>query len=760
MKISLATNQFLSDDGIPLSAGRITVFLHDSDTPADLFYLVGSQYTQAQNPLICDEGGRIPTVFFDAAIVDVRVESSNGDGTYALVDTYEDGFVLNPGADGSTAVGMNGLREADTSVGTITVVGYGSSSDCPPRSYVWDPSCTLADDGGCIVSSDVDPDGRWILLYDDTFLPSSFYGISQNDDSGISAFLTYPVQAGQWNIPLPPYPRFLRGTYGAQGVFTCDRTVAFDRGARFTDAVISCRSAIVFDNDGYVCDLEFTDGDCEAHSGWFRTAMAFLSCGAGRLVVDPVDYFADASVSSQVTIKDKAVTALKKLPFTFVNAGRIVFDGCSFVGTGFIPTTAKVSFAHTEFMEDWFTGAASSFDFVNSTVVRSAAINTILLSNFRNPQVYVMAMEADGKTDIDLSGRRLSSLSSTAIRTLRNAVVDTLSIDAGIDSVTLRNVTTANLSVSGGQLAIYDSDVTFGTEPSVASLFAYRSRTYSTYPFTAMALPCTFENCTVGISFHRNPDNSTRDSSLSFVGCDILDNVAIYSKNIYMVGCHCSDTYVKAYPYHDGSNYRMSVFLQGNTFDCANPVELTKADDDACYGVLADWTIVDNSFVGNSEGLRCRYWSNRVGVNFDKPFIEADERSAILYRGNSGSCPAGNMKGRSVPAGTVPDDTIDIGGGSNIYVYLDNGTWQRTCPKFTRPQGSTHIQKLYDVGTQDGNTFALVTDSDDSLKARGINGVTYWQAGSQWPDRDGDFFQLSIAVWITQLDSHWNVIIV
>lgn len=754
MKISLATNQFLSDDGIPLSAGRITVCLHDSDTPADLYYLAGNDYVQAPNPLICDEGGRIPTVFFEAAVVDVRVESSNGDGTYALVDTYEDGFAMNPGADGSTATGMAGLRNADTSVGTVTVVGYGSSSDCPPRNYVWDPSCTLADDGGCIISSDVDPDGRWILLYDDTFLPSSFYGISQDDDSGISAFLTYPVQAGQWNIPLPPYPRFLRGVYGAQGIFTTDRTVAFDRGARFTDAEITCRSAIVFDSDNYICDMEFTSGEAEAHSSWFRTAAAFLLCSARKLVIDSVNHFADDRVSGSFVLEDREIVAHGTLPFTFVNSGRVKFDGCSFVGTGFIPTTARVTFAHTEFREEWFSGSVNSFDFTTNILARSTGLNVLLLANFQHPEVYIKAIEADGQTSLDLAGRPVGNISTSRIRTFRNVYCNTLDVDAGTANIEFRNVHCQAVGISAWNLNVHDSVIKFATEPSLNALFCYYSEVSSQSPVTGMTMSAEFENCRVGMGFSRGSDNTTRDGSLTFRECTFYANEVISSKSISMYGCVTDDAYIRVYPYHDGNDYRISATFVGNTFVNSSPVEFTKAPQDDCYECIADWTVVDNSFTGNDDGVKCRYWSNRTGSYFDRVFIVPDGRSSIVYSGNSGKCPAGSMKGAGIAAGDTPARTVSIGSGNYLYAYSRT---RRCCPDFTAAQGATANVKLYQLATQDGNTTAAIVDNASMQDMRQLSGLYCWSFSDLYNDRDGDLFLLGLCVWVTQLDSHWAV---
>ena len=88
MKIKLSANQFFDNEGKPLSSGRISVFLHDSDTHADIAIMNGDSYYAEMNPMTCDEAGRVPSVYFDACIVDVLVRwrylrNQEGDGRYA-----------------------------------------------------------------------------------------------------------------------------------------------------------------------------------------------------------------------------------------------------------------------------------------------------------------------------------------------------------------------------------------------------------------------------------------------------------------------------------------------------------------------------------------------------------------------------------------------------------------------------------------------------------------------------------------------------
>ena len=146
MKISLPINQFFDDTGFPLVAGRVSIFTHDSDTICKVFTLSGDIYSEAVNPIITTEDGRIPTLFFDATVVDVKVEKANGDGSYELLDTFQAGFNV-PDATNDTVVnGLDALKGTNPEVGVVSVYGYDKNAVAPMRHYVWDPTCTDAAD--------------------------------------------------------------------------------------------------------------------------------------------------------------------------------------------------------------------------------------------------------------------------------------------------------------------------------------------------------------------------------------------------------------------------------------------------------------------------------------------------------------------------------------------------------------------------------------------------------------------------------------
>lgn len=759
MKIALGTNQFFDDVGRPLVEGRVSIYKHDSDIFNEIFTLVGNDYAPATNPMILSNDGRMPTVFFEAGIVDVKVEKLVGDGIYELVDTFEAGFDIPRAQNAEFVYGMNALAEVSPDVGIVTVVGYYSDYDAPARNYVWDPYCSDVADGGVIVESNTGNEGRWILLWDDEKLPSSVYGVIPGvNESNISAFIGYADYVGSYQIRTPKFPRFLGGTYTSAGSYVTTKTLYFDKGAQFVSADIQCPRAIIPEWDNYVADFYITAKDATVHSGWFKTMAYFLTCDADNMVFDKDNYFLTTVVNVPYNLVEKVIEAHGRLPVTYANTGRLVFDKCSFVGTQFFNSSDLITFAHTEFRQEWFSTTSSAWDFANKVIVRSSSMNRILLANFTDPSVYVKAMEADGKHEIDMAGRTMTSFSSSYISTIHNLVcTGTMSISRPTDNVVLDNVDCQAVNISCLHLNVYDSKIKFWPEPSCTALFGQYSDISSQYAFVDPTIQISLYNCKVGIAMNRATDNATRDSVIVLQDCLCYDNLSIQSKNLVMQGCTTNNAIIKIFPYYTSNTYYITFVLRDNVFNNAAPIEITKADQDECYECIANWVIQGNTFLGNSEGIRCRYWSNRTGSYFDKIFIVTDTRSVITYNGNCGNCPAESAKGWALPTGEAYNDTVDIGSGNYVYLYWYSAG--RAMPKFTQAESASLAERLYRLVCHAPST-TLFLDTNDGNRFKMQNGAFYWQTARAFNDRDGDFFQLGFALWINPLDSHDAIMVV
>ena len=178
MYCSLGQNQFFDDAGAPLSAGRVKIYAKGSDTLLPIYEDNGDGFVPAQNPVITANDGRIPTVFWPAALVDVVVEKSNGDGTYTELDSYVAGLDMSGYAAEAGVATIAELRTVKPSSGMcVNVDGYYRSGDCPSRRYLWVENASNYDDGGYIIASTVDNGGRWVMLWEGERLPASLYGV-------------------------------------------------------------------------------------------------------------------------------------------------------------------------------------------------------------------------------------------------------------------------------------------------------------------------------------------------------------------------------------------------------------------------------------------------------------------------------------------------------------------------------------------------------------------------------------------------------
>jgi len=752
MKISLSPIQYFDMAGVPLAAGRLSIYLHGSNNLAHTFVMDGDDYIDGPNPVILDDSGEmVNSIFVEASVYDVTVDKYV-DGSYEQVSQFQFGFELPNGKNDTVVDGIDGLTVADTALGVVTVVGYDNNVWAGSRTYIWDPTCTVDADGGCVIKSNTTEDGRWLLLSDLRELPCTYYGIKPGREANVSAFLTYQETVGQWGIKMPPVPRFLAGTYTSTGIFSVTKTIMFDKGAKFTTAVFECPSVEIPEWDGYVADFYITDKNAVIHSGWFRTMAYFLTCDADHMVFDEDNYFMTTVVNVPYTLVGKVIEAHGRLPVTYANNGRIVFDKCSFVGTQFFNSTDFVAFAHTEFRQDWFSTAYNAWDFVSKVLVRSTSLNKLLLANFTDVRVYVKAMEADGATEIDLAGRKVGTLATSAISTVRNAVCDSLTITRPYDNVSLDNVTCSSLNVSCITLNIANSSVSFANDPVCTSITCIDSNIASYASITDPTVAISMQRCRLTASIDRATDNATKDSAILLRDC-LLDNVTIKSKSIAMQGCTVNNSWVQVYPYYANSAYHIDLTLQGNIFNTTTPVTITKVAQDECYECIANWVIMGNTFLGNSEGLRCRYWSNRTGAFFDKLFIVPDERSIIVYSGNSGLCPSESMRGSGLPTSTQPWQVVDVGSGYNAYVFTY--TSARCCPKYTRSEDSTGVQKLYMVDAQSVATPVSIDNDDRAMSMR--NGVYNWQTAGSLGDQDGDFFMLGFVLWINGLGNDESI---
>lgn len=313
MKIGFNPGSIVDLNGSPL-VGRVTVYEHDSDIVKDVYTLEGETYTQASNPQLLNVEGRLDdTLYFDASIVDVKIERYIGEAGQMSVnspdeefedfDVFSTGFVADLGQAGEIVDTIDALRDTPVSSGTVNVRGYYYAGDCGSRLYVWDASSSATEDGGYVIGSNITASGRWILAYDGETIPCTWYGVRPGNTTNMNALLAFPDIVGTNNIRTARKVYFVAGLYDTAS-FTAitSKRLVFSSGAKFTGGTFRCSGV---DVDGtisdYIADFQFNNAQysggktAKAHSSWFRTKNAFWTCGAGEMVFDRTNYFADSS---------------------------------------------------------------------------------------------------------------------------------------------------------------------------------------------------------------------------------------------------------------------------------------------------------------------------------------------------------------------------------------------------------------------------------------------------------------------------------
>ena len=724
----------------PVSSNPIDIYTYDSSDDS---------YTVAENPIYLDVTSRPLHTYFSDQLVLCRLYKYIGDFSDPMIpgdDTENFEFVrqwiagedaMSDFSNKTVVYGLGGLKEADPELGVVTVVGYWNDHDCEAREYYWSESSTLTEDGGYVVKNDTVDTGRWILKFDGEFLPSTYYGVYPGHEENFNSLLGYVESID--GMRTAPGVYIKNGSYTAStSPLVTDKRVLMDAGTQFTRNYFDVRTiTVVGEATDYICDFYVSDSSCPVHSGWYKTTNAFWMSGSRQLYIDKENYQTNTAIDSSITVQRATIYGTNRVPATYTTYF-IKFERCDILGEGIFDNTDQVQFSGMDLKQSWISSNASQIDFLSKTLFRTAGtLNTLRLDNFKDASAYVKAVEADGQTSIDMAGRFMSSFSSSVITDIRNLVCTNLTLSQANHNVTLRNVTSSSAMITAFNLTVEDSSILFSTEPTLSGLYAFRSTITFQFPVTSKTMMMSMSDCQFNGAINSATDNTSDEAGRVFIDCTFSTNCSFKAKRLTMSGCTTSNCYIEVYPWKDDDGYHNFVRLENNALSLAAPVKFTKFSEDACYEIAANWYIVGNTFSGNADGLECRYWSNRTGSYYDKPFIKNDTDSVIEYHGNVGNCPNENMKGAAIPASTPVWRQV---GDIYLYTYAND----KVMPKYNYAPSASTNNKLYNVGTQNPNTFALFTDGTDVSMATGI---FFWHTGSAFDDRDGSLFNLGICRW-------------
>jgi hypothetical protein len=309
MYLSFPQNQFFDADGKPL-VGRVTFYVHDSDTEADVYTLTGTTYTQASNPQFLTEAGTLEnSIFFKASIVDVllekyvgssSMESDNDPSSWESVATYSYGLDVTTAEETPTVTTINALKALSVDYGKALVTGYYAEGDSPARFYVWDASATDTSDGGYVIPSDNTSSGRWILLNEGDTIDCRCYGVDASHTANLPSLLNYKATVGSQSFKTAAKIRFTPETYATGLSFTTSKIVVLPKNFVYADTL--------------TCPIAELDPDGSAFAN-------FVFTGLGVIVRKDAFYDANAISSSNALgyIESGKLTLLKSLTVNGVN---------------------------------------------------------------------------------------------------------------------------------------------------------------------------------------------------------------------------------------------------------------------------------------------------------------------------------------------------------------------------------------------------------------------------------------------------------
>ena len=617
MKINLATNQFLDDAGRPLSSGRISVFGHASDTPVTLYTLAGGDFTEAQNPYTMDADGRIPTLWFDDAVVDVKIEKFIEPNAYVMVDTYEAGFKLPEVINDTILFSLADLKDANTELGTVGVVGYDSSVSAPYRTYKWFPTCSATADDGIVVESNSSSTGRWVLDWPDDTLPCTVYGVAPGHEANMAALLNY--QETVMTVKTPPKVRFIRGTYASTGTFSTSKTLVFDKGAKFTSAKLNTPRVEIAQWDSFVADFGSLSQTEVAHSSWFRTARAFFACSAKALFQDTANYFTDTVISQGTGVQPGTRFMGQALNgITFSNQGHLILQSCEFDDYS-LSNQWKCIFYWTIIRDsifrvdgDWDFGAIPQH---NLNVTIEANHNNVVPFNFTNMNVYMNILVANGSRVMDLAGGAVGNVPSGCFDRITNGSATRIVHTSG--DLVLDNMRVGAVAFTGGNMSLIDSQVTFGALSGTA-LSARDS-------YITVNTDVSLQDTTIGITgsqlvvttghqfWPEDPDNLNTNGMFAAKDCTI-NNLTLSCNAINITGCTLDTCTIIAYPRESIlGGYSLNLVFNDNSINGTLYIEpapgLSTASEAHDCGIV-NLEICRNRFLEPTVGgVVCPYWA-------------------------------------------------------------------------------------------------------------------------------------------------------
>ena len=573
-----------------------------------------------ENPIYCN-GVTTTQVLLDEGDYTVRywryigngnMESDNNEDSWFLYKTelVKDGSVVSTDFTNNATVStidelkeLNGMENGDICL----VHGYYTNDDCPSRYFVWYENSNADDDGGCIIQSNGQNTGRWIMKIPGTYIDVRWYGdIPSNAWNGTSSNLGQRAKAAaaanKYKKDLY-FPSFTKGTTNGFYVFNGSNTVSVnqniicDSGVRFvvkygtTGTVVSCSKLYKEGRYLFVSEQGKQIGGYELHCDWINSSWLNSN------TVTPNNWatqgFVIDEMNSPIYFKDV------KLKVENSPVSGTVWDNCE-VNECNKKITNNITIMNMEIDTDWF---ADDYDYSQLTLSGCR----ILLENCKDANTYIYLKNLQNESDYGDLGEQQINCMVLAGGTIENCYGSITMATHGNTEFHNASLTITGLA-STDNLNAVDSWLTINENITIGSIQLRRGSIAGTGTITIIG-NSLIENATI------NNALNTTGALLDVRNSDVYGYIA--TRNIKMTKC-------QIYNVIDQSDLSgvVNVFMSGNMFH-----------DNGIHYVHSDTaeSIVNGVWVGNGSTYTDKHWIRLDRTNLKTQDIDHH----YTYAGNS-----------------------------------------------------------------------------------------------------------------------------
>lgn len=737
---------FLSQDDLILDNNRqiipgakIEVYDPISNNYVDIYTYDGSneKYTVAPNPVYLNGASRPEHTYFAKQLVLCRLYKYIGNFSDPRVDDdtenwlfireWNGAFTEDTVKNDTIVFGLDGLKSANTSLGSVTVVGYYNDHDCEARTYYWDANCTQTPDNGYIVKSNDKDTGRWILKFDGEYLPSTYYGVYPGSEANINALLTYVDTVGTASIKTAPGVYFVRGDYKASSVaLATAKKLLIDNDSSFTRASITSSSDIKViggKTNHFITDLY---GVKTAHSSWYKSLQGFLDSGAKELIFDESNNFTQASVMTKNTTLSNVhlVNKTKMYAEMGFNNFTLTLDRCTVDDHLFYPSTSRIFFQNMLVTDRYF--YAPTVQNIDISHINCDDFN-FNLCNFDNAEIYLKWMYQKGNTDIDMQGRIVSDIDfAPSLTGLHNCRFNTLTLNDSSKTVFLENCQGILRSLNSANLIIYNCRLTLDTNLALAQSGLLNIKD-SVITGTG--------DIQAGADFALMIEHSTLEPSIT---CPNVTNTNEQPYDVIVKGSTIGVAELKKLEmtnskattikiYGSEGNVIGNVKLENNVIDDFGFFSVTGFENTVNNCTFVNTRIVNNTF---NNSFTCPFYvTDSEGKKYE--FISSTGAHNWLYRGNNGHCPIDSTQ----LVTTLPyTDGAHIDADNHTWSLELTHTFRLFLPGEILVKGTSLGAKMIEIFTTYGTDTQVINPLNYGLFHTGYQDAS-----------DNDYFHMALA---------------